>query len=396
MSYGLAPPSIVSTESLERPSREPIVVTSLRYQLRKGAPLSVLQRIAGGDAELRRLAKQWSLEVPAPPVPVDGPQAEARLAAIDTTRPDATPAGAVVAIGSGATAGETAPVPDPPAVGATRQEEAPVTKRKAKRTQDASQDLGQAPALQWIDVGDLVVDRRYQRVMGEKNEKHVRAIVRNFSWLHYQPIIVARTDTGYAVIDGQHRYEAAKKHPLVESLPCYVIEAPDVATQATVFISANSARIQVMRIHKFWAAHAAGEAWAVRIVRLCEAAGVEIARGPVARPVPPLTTMATYTLEKLLPLGDDALGTALRVLARAQPDTPDVFRSATIAALTRIVAGAIDFDEETAVAVVADFDLPAEIGKAHVERASNGGRIEQALEAILRRRFAAAARRRAA
>ena len=271
-----------------------------------------------------------------------------------------------------------------------------MTKRKSKRTGDASQDLGSAPALQWIDVGDLVVDRRYQRLMGKKNEQHVAAIVRNFSWLHYQPIVVARTDTGYAVIDGQHRYEAAKMHPLVSSLPCYVIEAPDVATQAQLFISANSARIQVGSIHKFWAAHAAGEDWAVRIVRLCEAAGVEIARGPVSRPAPPLKTVATHTLEKLLPLGDDALGTALRVLARAQPETPDVFRSATIAALTRIVAGAIDFDEETAVAVVADFDLAAEIGKAKVERAANGGRLEQALEAILRRRFAAAARRRAA
>lgn len=264
------------------------------------------------------------------------------------------------------------------------------------RSERPSADLGTPPSLEWIDLADLMIDRRYQRVMGRKNLRHVNRIVRHFSWAHYQPIVVTESGERFAVIDGQHRYEAAKKHPLVKALPCYVVDAPDVAAQAAIFISANSTRIAVSRIHKFWAAHAAGEAPALAIERLCAAAGVEIARGPLPRPAPALKTIATFTLEKLLPLGEAAIGTALRVLATAQPESPDVFRSATIAALVRIVASEPAFDETAAIARLAEIDLAAEIGRAQVQRATGGGGIEQAMETLLRRRLAAATRRKAA
>jgi hypothetical protein len=62
---------------------------------------------------------------------------------------------------------------------------------------------------------------------------HINRILRGFNWNRYQPIVVTEQDDGrYAVIDGQHRLEAAKKHPLIDSLPCYIIDAPDLAAQA--------------------------------------------------------------------------------------------------------------------------------------------------------------------
>lgn len=44
---------------------EPVMVTALRQQLRRGAASSVLHRIAGGEAEFRRLASAYGLG-PAP------------------------------------------------------------------------------------------------------------------------------------------------------------------------------------------------------------------------------------------------------------------------------------------------------------------------------------------
>lgn len=278
----------------------------------------------------------------------------------------------------------------------TRKKLSGAADRAKRRAERPSVDLGAPPSLEWIAVADLVIDRRYQRVLGKKNLQHVNRILRHFSWAHYQPIVVTEAGEKYSVIDGQHRFEAARKHPRIEALPCYVVDAPDVAAQAAIFISANSSRITVGRIHKFWAAHAAGEGWALTIERLCTEAGVEIARGPLPRPAPPCTTIATYTIEKLLALGEAPVGTALKILAKAQPETSDVFRSATIAALTRIIATAIDFRERAAIELFEDLDLTAELGRAQVERATGGGNMEQAMETVLRRRFVAAARRKAA
>jgi hypothetical protein len=41
--------------------QEPLLVTTLRKQIRRGAPLSLLSRIAGGEAEYRRIATTYDL-----------------------------------------------------------------------------------------------------------------------------------------------------------------------------------------------------------------------------------------------------------------------------------------------------------------------------------------------
>lgn len=260
--------------------------------------------------------------------------------------------------------------------------------QKAKALEHST-DLGSRPRLEWLPIEKLAVDRRYQRDVGKHGAAHIVRIRRHFSWSRYQPIVVTAAGDGsggmFYVVDGQHRLEAARKHPLIDALPCYVVEALSVADQAAIFVSANSDRISVLRIHKFWAAHAAGEKTARRIAKLCADAGVTIARGQIPRPVPPLTTIATFSLEKLLPGGEAPLAQALRILATAQPGAADVFRAATIVAVTRICSPALPIPEAGAVKAIAALDLSAELGKAQVERARGGGKIEQAMETILRR-----------
>lgn len=253
-------------------------------------------------------------------------------------------------------------------------------KSKAEKTSD---DLGPTPRLEWLPLDQLEIDRRYQRQMGPGNWAHANRILREWKWLFYQPIVVApkQGGAGYVVIDGQHRLEAARKHPAIDRLPCYVVDAADVADQAKAFVTLNARRIGVTRLQRFWAAHAAGEPVARRIHKICEAAGVAITKSGGV--LPPRTTIATFTIEKLLPIGGGHITTALKVLAETHGDTADVFKSAPIFALVQIVAGK-DFDRERLVRVMRKADLDQVMGAAKSWRAQNGGTMEKAVERELR------------
>ena len=141
---------------------------------------------------------------------------------------------------------------------------------KAKSEQHSA-DLGAQPRIVWLGLELLEVDHTYQREIGEGGQTHINRIVRAFNWNCYQPIIITeRADGRYAVIDGQHRLEAARKHPLIDSLPCYIIDAPDVAVQAQVFVEVNSARRSLTSSQKFFASLAAGEKTAVSLKKICD------------------------------------------------------------------------------------------------------------------------------
>lgn len=246
------------------------------------------------------------------------------------------------------------------------------------KAEQPSQDLGPTPRLEWLPLDQLAVDRRYQREMGKDNWAHVHRILREWTWLHYQPIVVAPKDggQGYVVVDGQHRLEAARKHPSIDRLPCYIVEATDVAQQAKAFVALNARRIGVTRLQRFWAAHAAGEKKATRIHRICSAAGVTITRSGGL--LPPRTTFATFTLEKLLPLGDGPITTALKVLVETQGDKPDLFKSSVIFAVTQLAADK-GIDRARLVALLHGLDMEEAIGAAKTWRAQNRGSLELAL-----------------
>src|SRR5204863_682415 len=142
---------------------------------------------------------------------------------------------------------------------------------------DHPPDPGTRRRAAWPALGLLEVDRRYQREIGQSGNAHINRILRGFNWNRYQPIVVTEAGVGrYAVIDGQHRLEAARKHPLIDSLPCYVIDAPDVAVQAEIFVSVNSDRRGLTGLQKYWASVAAGNPEAVALATVCAAAGVTI------------------------------------------------------------------------------------------------------------------------
>lgn len=248
-----------------------------------------------------------------------------------------------------------------------------------------STDLGTKPRVVWLDLGLLVIDRRYQREMGAAGAAHVNRILREFNWNRYQPIVVSERDDGkYAVIDGQHRLEAARKHPLIAELPCYIIDAPDVASQASIFVAVNSRRLGLTGLQKFWAAVAAGDEDAAAVHALCAEAGITILRTTPSYDIPARSIYAAATVAKLVrQLGKPPIGAALKLLAETHATTLNAFRAPTIAGLARI-AGGKGFSVARARAALKSLDLDRLYDDARRERIKGGGTLETATERVLR------------
>lgn len=255
-----------------------------------------------------------------------------------------------------------------------------------QRAQQHSSELGARPLVVWLGLELLKVDKRYQREINKHGAAHINRILKAFNWNCYQPVIVtAREDGTYAVIDGQQRLEAAKKHPLVDALPCYVIDAPDVARQAAVFVAVNSVRRALTSQQKFWAAHAAGDKHAIALARICELAGVKILRGPPGGAIPPMSLLGPVVPQKLVArFGERPVGNAIQLIADTHPETPNAFRSATIVGLTRITA-APDFVRDRVKATLARTNLDRLIASAMLAaKGDKGGSMGNQVERLLR------------
>lgn len=259
---------------------------------------------------------------------------------------------------------------------------------KAKAAQHST-DLGAKPRVVWLDLALLTVDRTYQRDINQKGAAHVTRILQAFNWNRYQPIVVSERDDGtYAVIDGQHRLEAAKRHPLIDSLPCYIIDAPDVAKQAAIFVAVNSRRIALNSLQQFHAAVAAKDAGALIVADLCSHAGVKILKAPPSSNIPPRSIMSPFTLLKMVrQIGRPAVATAIKVLAETHPETLNAFRAPTIAALCRLVADP-NIDVAKVRAVLAAIDLSRFYDETRNGRVTSGGTLETSAERVLRDRLA--------
>lgn len=256
-----------------------------------------------------------------------------------------------------------------------------------------STDLGTRPRVVWLDLALLQVDHRYQREIAGAGRAHVHKLLRSFNWNCYQPIIVSeRPDGSFAVIDGQHRLEAARMHPLVSELPCYIVDAPTIAAQAAIFSTVNGRRLGLTSLQKYWAAHAAGEASAVAVAEICASHGVAILRQFPSIDIPPMRVLAPYTLQKILArLGREPLDQAIGLLAESHPLKVNAFRSPTMVALATIAAGK-DYSRATWSGVVYELDLDRLYEEARTDRVTGGGTLETATERVLRAKAATAGR----
>lgn len=137
---------------------------------------------------------------------------------------------------------------------------------------------GLLPDMDWIDINKLVIDQSYQRdTLSQRSKNNIAKIVKNFAWSKLTPLTVADIQNGtYAVIDGQHRLEAAKQLGDIEELPCYIIPATNQSGQADSFLDINQNRVAVNNYSIYKAKLAKGEKEAANIEAFLNDCNIEI------------------------------------------------------------------------------------------------------------------------
>lgn len=251
-----------------------------------------------------------------------------------------------------------------------------------------NETYGAPPKLKWLPLDLLQIDQRYQREIKRDGWKMVRKIANGFQWARFQALIVSGPDKigDFAVIDGQHRLEAARLLEDVSEVPCLVIDAEDIQRQARTFKGINKDRKRVTRVNVFWADVAAGEEGANKVVAVCRDCGVTISRAGTGRQKP-LHTVAVAAIERLIRLDEGSLRRALAILVKSQAEAENAFRAQTIRALTYMIALKPDFDEGRMARALEDMDLDDKIAAARSYVKTLGGSVDTALQLILTRAY---------
>jgi hypothetical protein len=174
------------------------------------------------------------------------------------------------------------------------------------------------PRFKIVDPKTLLVDDAYQRALSERSVVLIRKMVSQWDWRKFKPPIVAETDAGDEVIDGQHTAIGAASNPFITEIPVMVVEAAEQGDRAAAFVGHNRDRINLTQMQMHYAAVAAGEEDALTVQQVCDRAGVRILRVPSAN-YKPGDTLAVMAI-KALCNRRGALGArvVLEVLANAQ------------------------------------------------------------------------------
>lgn len=179
--------------------------------------------------------------------------------------------------------------------------------------------VGTPPAVQYFEPERLTVDRSYQRDSdGLRSRRLIQAIAENWDWRLCTPLLVANRDGGLYIIDGQHRWEAAKLRGDIPFLPCAVGNYTGSAEEAALFVAANRHRVRVNPLDMWRAAVASGDEATTTLEQLLAAAGLSIAATPnhyQLKPGEVLCTKALYTALRVH--GADTVRSALQSLGAA-------------------------------------------------------------------------------
>jgi hypothetical protein len=212
---------------------------------------------------------------------------------------------------------------------------------KPGRRPTPQQDFGPKSELAWLPVNRLSIDMRYQRALeSRRSQMLVQRIAEEFQWARFGAVLVCPTALdAYAVLDGQHRLAGARMNGIIE-VPCIVIEAPSLADQAALFLSANRDRVAVHSFALHHAAVAAGDPEHVSIARVCRDADVAIARYPIpASKLNPNQSLAIGAIKKAIKLrGEDTAVATLLTLRTAYSNLPGALRAHLIEGISALLA----------------------------------------------------------
>lgn len=237
-------------------------------------------------------------------------------------------------------------------------------------------DIGEPPTLEWVDVDLIDVDKAYQR---ELDGRKVEKILGEFHWDHFGAVVLARQADGrYSVTDGQHRVKAASLHPDIRRIPATVISRSGTEAEAENFLTINRNRKAVTPVEKFWAGIAAGDAKSLRLKRVVEAAGCEVA--PESGVYKPNMTNAVGAIDRAIErYGDAAVRRSLLAVREAWPSNNKALRGTLLAAIARLIEINRELDDNRLVKVLRSKSYADMTAHAESSRRLSGGSAEGAL-----------------
>lgn len=145
---------------------------------------------------------------------------------------------------------------------------------------DPAEISDERPKFEWVDPSTLLVDESYQRALSKDSITLIRKIVTNWDWNRFKPPVVAQTELGLEVIDGQHTAIAAASHPAVVEIPVMVVVAAEAKDRANAFVGHNRDRLALSQASIHYASVAAGDEDALTVQQVCDRAGIKLLRYP--------------------------------------------------------------------------------------------------------------------
>jgi hypothetical protein len=219
-------------------------------------------------------------------------------------------------------------------------------------------DRREKPRLHWIAISELRVDHRYQRKLeGKVSAKAVLTIAIEFSWAKFAPVVVAESDEGFAIVDGQHRTTAAALRG-IRDVPCLIMQA-SVAEQAEAFAAINGGATPVSSLQIFAAKVTAGNKNAMQLRDACAEAGVTICRYPVpANEMKVGWTLAATNLgRQLARYGRETLVSALSCITKTGDGNIGMVRAQVVEALCSVINGEPAWGGAALVDAMQSFDF---------------------------------------
>lgn len=191
---------------------------------------------------------------------------------------------------------------------------------------------GRPPKLDWLPIGKLVVNTRYQRPILRGGILNIQRIMDAFSWSRFSPVIVREIPGRglYEIIDGQHRTTAALSCGY-EVVPAMIVQATDDEA-ARIFASVNGNVTPMQPLGVYKAALAGKEPWALDVKAAADSAGCEVLVYPIPRAKQkPLQTMAVSAVRNVCRQhGPAVLAAAFKLLAASKGSNEPGFLSSSL------------------------------------------------------------------
>ncbi len=240
------------------------------------------------------------------------------------------------------------------------------------RVNDVNMNIGLEPELAWVNLAHIRVDTSYQRPV---KPKRVAQILREFDWKRFGTLMLVRhADDDFTVYDGQHRFEAASKHPAVSEVPAVIVTLEQAYEEAQSFLGVNTNRSAITTVEKFWAGLEAGDEAMGRICAVLEDAGCEVVPVGTKSPAPNRTSSISALERALKSYGDEAVTKACRTLRTAWSKDNGALNGTMIQALARLYRNNKKFIDESRMATkLKSKDRKILTGDAEALRKMGGG-----------------------